>query len=86
MHGGPSLHGQYAGLKRPSPCFTSTGGVVPLGVPSDRKCPASAEKSPLGLQAVTDGDVPVSLTCLAYLLGERAARDREERVPSINRG
>ena len=59
------------------------GGVVPLGVPSDRKCPPSAEKSPLGLQAVTDGDVPVSLTCSAR---ERPGTDREERVPSTNRG
>ena len=65
------------------PVFHVYGGVVPLGVPSDRKCPPSAEKSPLGLQAVTDGDVPVSLTCSAR---ERPGTDREERVPSINRG
>ena len=57
-----------------------TGGVVPLGVQSRRKCPPSAEKSLLELQAElqaafgTDGDIPVSLTCLATSSGPQGPR------------
>ena len=55
--------------------------IGPKMSPVHRKILLGAPSGTWPLGFGTDGDVPVSLT---HLLGERAARDREERVPSIN--
>ena len=69
------------------PAFNAYGGccpprrsIAPKMSPVRRKIPLGAPKAAFG----TDGDIPVSLTCSATPVA--APRDRDERVPSINRG
>ena len=53
------------------PAFNAYGGVVPLGVQSHRKCPPSAEKSPLELQAELQAAFGTEATSLSHLLARR---------------